>query len=380
MSIAIGEDHVALRDAVRRFAADRCPPNVVRAAVDAEDEALPPFWDELTALGWLGLHLPAAVGGQGYGIAELAVVLEELGRALAPGPCVPTVLSSAAIHAGGGAGKRLPELASGGATGAVALGAPIDGVTMAGDAVVATRHHRAGAGRRPGRPRRRAGAGRRRRALVRRGARSCHGDAARVARSDTAAGRPHLRRRGAHHRGPPARARSRPGDGLRGGLHGRRCRGRGRVVRRHRGGLRHRSPPVRPSHRPVPGREAPLRRHARRRRAGPRRGLGRRAGPRRRRRRRRGRPGHGGRWCHRPGCVRLSGQGLHPGAGRHRLHVGARRPPVPAARHGDAPAARRSVAVARPGGPCRVRRHPAPPAAGAARGGGADACRGQGVR
>ena len=58
MSIAIGDDHVALLDTVRRFTADRCPPSVVRAAVDADDEALPPFWDELAALGWLGLHLP----------------------------------------------------------------------------------------------------------------------------------------------------------------------------------------------------------------------------------------------------------------------------------------------------------------------------------
>ena len=54
--------------------------------------APPPFWDELAGLGWLGLHLPEAVGGEGYGFAELAVVVEELGRALAPGPFLPTVL------------------------------------------------------------------------------------------------------------------------------------------------------------------------------------------------------------------------------------------------------------------------------------------------
>ena len=47
MTHAIGEDHVALAETVRRFAADRIPPAVVRAAVDGADRALPPFWDEL---------------------------------------------------------------------------------------------------------------------------------------------------------------------------------------------------------------------------------------------------------------------------------------------------------------------------------------------
>src|SRR5687767_14137168 len=100
MSIAIGDDLLALLATVRRFTVDRCPPSVVRAAVDAEREALPPFWDELAGLGWLGLHVGEEDGGEGYGYAELAVVLEELGRALAPGPFLPSVLASAAISAG----------------------------------------------------------------------------------------------------------------------------------------------------------------------------------------------------------------------------------------------------------------------------------------
>jgi len=81
VSIAIGEDRLALQAAVRRFAADRCPPAVARAALDAAAEARPPFWDELAGLGWLG---------EGVGYADLAVVLEELGRVVAPGPMLPT--------------------------------------------------------------------------------------------------------------------------------------------------------------------------------------------------------------------------------------------------------------------------------------------------
>ncbi len=133
MSIAIGEDHLALQETVRRFVTARCTPAVVRAAVDGDAEALPPFWDELAALGWLGLHLAEADGGQGYGAAELAVVLEELGRTVAPGPVLPTVLCAAAIRDGGGDhGDLLPALAGGTLVGSVALTGRLEG-RVAGD-------------------------------------------------------------------------------------------------------------------------------------------------------------------------------------------------------------------------------------------------------
>jgi alkylation response protein AidB-like acyl-CoA dehydrogenase len=46
-----------------------------------------------------GLHLPEEHGGSGYGLPELVVVVEELGRAIAPGPFVPTVIASAVVAA-----------------------------------------------------------------------------------------------------------------------------------------------------------------------------------------------------------------------------------------------------------------------------------------
>jgi alkylation response protein AidB-like acyl-CoA dehydrogenase len=89
----------------------------------------------LAGQGLLGLHLPEEHGGQGFGLVEQAVALEELGRALAPGPYVPTVLASAAIaaYAGGEAkAELLPALADGSRTAAVALrgeftARPVDG-------------------------------------------------------------------------------------------------------------------------------------------------------------------------------------------------------------------------------------------------------------
>jgi alkylation response protein AidB-like acyl-CoA dehydrogenase len=86
--------------------------------------ALPPFWADLAALGWLGLALPEVDGGQGAGWVELAVVAEALGRTAAPGPFLPTVLAAAAVVAGGPPGLRslvVPTLVGGGASGAIAF-------------------------------------------------------------------------------------------------------------------------------------------------------------------------------------------------------------------------------------------------------------------
>ncbi|MEY2435742.1 MAG: hypothetical protein QOF97_578 [Acidimicrobiaceae bacterium] len=128
--LGISDDHVALHATARRWVTNHCPPSVPRALLDADDETMPPFWSELAELGWLGLHLPEDVGGSGYGLAELAVVLEELGQACAPGPFLPTVLASAVIDRLGSDDQRaalLPGLADGSVIGAVAF---VDGPVL----------------------------------------------------------------------------------------------------------------------------------------------------------------------------------------------------------------------------------------------------------
>src|SRR5262249_47077447 len=128
MPIGITEEHEALRQAARGWVERHCPPAVPRALLDADAETLPPFWGELTAQGWLGLHVDEALGGEGYGLPELAVVLEELGRACAPGPFVPTVLAAAVIQAAGKeiAAGIVPGLASGESVGTVALSGALE--------------------------------------------------------------------------------------------------------------------------------------------------------------------------------------------------------------------------------------------------------------
>src|SRR5262245_16047048 len=116
MTIGISEEHVALHQAARRWAETHADISVARAAMERADDALPPFWDDLVKMGWLGLHLPEQHGGEGYGLPELAVVLEELGRVCAPGPFLPTVMTSAVIDALGTDEQKarwLPGLADG---------------------------------------------------------------------------------------------------------------------------------------------------------------------------------------------------------------------------------------------------------------------------
>ncbi|MEU2007072.1 acyl-CoA dehydrogenase [Rhodococcus sp. NPDC019627] len=120
MTMGLTEEERDLRDSVRGWAARTVTPDVLRQAVEAKTEQRPLFWNSLAGLGVLGLHLPEEVGGAGCGLVELAVVAEELGRVLAPGPFLPTVLTSAVLNEGGHSG-RLSRLADGSVLGAVAL-------------------------------------------------------------------------------------------------------------------------------------------------------------------------------------------------------------------------------------------------------------------
>ncbi|WP_436740105.1 acyl-CoA dehydrogenase [Streptomyces sp. BBFR102] len=120
MTIGLTEEHRDLRDSVRAFTGRHVTADVLREAVDAEDGTLPPYWRALADQGLLGLHLPESAGGAGYGLTELAVVIEELGRALAPGPFLPSTLAAAILDRAGHH-TYLSGLADGTLVGAVGL-------------------------------------------------------------------------------------------------------------------------------------------------------------------------------------------------------------------------------------------------------------------
>ncbi len=128
MSIAISEEHRALAQTVAGFLTNHQSRAAARSLLEAETDGLPAFWAELGGLGLLGLHVPEEHGGSGFGLAETLVVAEQMGRHLAPGPFVPTVITSAVLAAAGpdDLQKRLlPGLADGSVIGAAALGGEV---------------------------------------------------------------------------------------------------------------------------------------------------------------------------------------------------------------------------------------------------------------
>src|SRR5438270_4610137 len=107
MGIALTDDHRELAEVARGFLASQKARAAARSLLDAPEEGLPPFWQGLVELGWLGLHVDEEYGGSGYGLPELVVVIEELGRTVAPGPFVPTVIASAVIAKDGAPEHKL---------------------------------------------------------------------------------------------------------------------------------------------------------------------------------------------------------------------------------------------------------------------------------
>jgi len=141
MPIAITDDHRALAETASDLLRKRDARGAARALLEAPDEGLPELWRDIAALGWLGLHVPEEYGGSGAGIEELVVVVEELGRAIAPGPFLSTVVASAVLDAAGDDRAKaayLPGLADGTRTAGVGLGGRVEmrGATAHGDAGV----------------------------------------------------------------------------------------------------------------------------------------------------------------------------------------------------------------------------------------------------
>ena len=119
MQLVLTEDQELLAKTAADFVAERSPVARVRQLRDAGDpdgfsRAL---WKEMAELGWVGIPFPDSVGGAGMGLAELAVVLEALGRTLAPEPFHSCALlaGQALLHGGSEAQKSrwLPPLVAG---------------------------------------------------------------------------------------------------------------------------------------------------------------------------------------------------------------------------------------------------------------------------
>jgi alkylation response protein AidB-like acyl-CoA dehydrogenase len=130
----------ALRDSVRRLFADRCPPESVMRAYGPAPHDFSDVWHALAAdLGLAGLLVPEELGGAGAGAREAAVVMEEIGRAVAPVPFLSSAVLATVALLQAGDTETVKGLAVGSLTAALAVPlstAPDDavaGLSVGGD-------------------------------------------------------------------------------------------------------------------------------------------------------------------------------------------------------------------------------------------------------
>jgi len=114
MKFELSEDQALLRQSTRDFLSSEWPLERARKVMEHEPRGYEPAdWQRFAEMGYLGLILPPNAGGQGLGAIELAIVLEEVGRACMPGPYLDVVLAAAVLVAAGGHDALLKDIGAG---------------------------------------------------------------------------------------------------------------------------------------------------------------------------------------------------------------------------------------------------------------------------
>ncbi len=125
MDFTFSEEQEMLKKMARDFLTDKCPKELIKEMEADERGYSPELWKEMAGLGWMGLVLPEKYGGSNMAFLDLAVLLEEMGRACLPGPFFSTIVLGGltVLDAGSEEQKQeyLPKIASGEALFTLAL-------------------------------------------------------------------------------------------------------------------------------------------------------------------------------------------------------------------------------------------------------------------
>lgn len=118
MDFNLSEEQEMLRKSARDFLDDKCPKSLVRE-MEVDEKGYPPeLWQEMAKLGWMGLAFPESYGGSGMEFIDLAILLEEMGRACLPGPFFSSIILGGFTILDFGSTmqkqKYLPHIANGG--------------------------------------------------------------------------------------------------------------------------------------------------------------------------------------------------------------------------------------------------------------------------
>ncbi|MDP6716955.1 MAG: acyl-CoA dehydrogenase family protein, partial [SAR202 cluster bacterium] len=128
MDLGLTEAQQMLKNSAREFLETECPETYVRAMEEDERGYTPELWQQIADQGWLGLTFPEQYGGVGLNFVDLSILLEEMGRALLPGPYFSTVvLAGLCLQEIGSEEQKqefLPRIAEGGIIVTLALTEP----------------------------------------------------------------------------------------------------------------------------------------------------------------------------------------------------------------------------------------------------------------
>lgn len=117
MDLGLSEEQEMLKNFARDFLEKECPEKHVREMEEDERGYSPELWKKMAEQGWQGLIIPDSYGGTGMGFLDLIVLIEEFGRALVPGPFIPSTVGGAIALLEGGTDAQkseyLPKIASG---------------------------------------------------------------------------------------------------------------------------------------------------------------------------------------------------------------------------------------------------------------------------
>jgi len=125
MDFGLSEEQVLLKSTIKRFLDEQCPTTRVRAIMESDSGHDSGLWKGLVDLGVTGLNIPAAYGGSGLELLDVALAAEELGYAATPGPFLGSAMATVALIEGADAAQRerwLPRIADGSALVTVAFG------------------------------------------------------------------------------------------------------------------------------------------------------------------------------------------------------------------------------------------------------------------
>ena len=110
MDLGLDEAQQMLKNSARVFLEAECPDTYVREMEQDERGYTPELWQKMAEQGWLGLIVPEKYGGVGLTFLDLALLLEEMGKAMLPGPFFSTVVMAGMTILDAGSEEQKQEL------------------------------------------------------------------------------------------------------------------------------------------------------------------------------------------------------------------------------------------------------------------------------